>query len=352
MLSLAEIAQRAQGRVVGDDQTVISGVGSLAHARSGDLTHFSNPRFKAQLRATKASAVLLSESAVADCPVVAVVVDHPQFAFAQIVAAFDKREQTLIGIHATAQIDASVQLGKDVRIGPFVEVGAHCVIGDRVELCTHVCIGAHSHVGEDSSIRANTVIYHDVRLGARCSVHGNTTIGADGFGIVADGQGQLQEIPQVGRVIIGDDVLIGASSTIDRGAIDDTVIEDNVKIDDQVHIGHNCQIGAHSILCGRVALGGSVSLGKYCVLAGAVGIVGDGPVALTDGVQVGAMTYVGRDISEPGRYSGSTLHTDNRTWRRNALRFNELDALAKRLRRVEEVIDNKSSTRTKPFNAN
>ncbi|MCY4129438.1 MAG: UDP-3-O-(3-hydroxymyristoyl)glucosamine N-acyltransferase [Gammaproteobacteria bacterium] len=339
MLSLAEIAQRTQGRVIGDELTCISGVGSLANARQGDLTYLSNQRYRGQLQATKAAAVLLAEQNVSNCPIPAIVVTNPQLAFAQIAVEFDKRERIETGIDSTARIDPTAQLGRNLRIGPNVNVGAHSVLSDGVELCANVCIGAFTSVGLDTSIRENVVVYHDVRIGARCTIHANTSIGVDGFGIVADDEGQLQEVPQVGRVQIGDDVLVGASVTIDRGTIDDTIIHDNVKIDDQVHIAHNCVVGAHSIMCGRSSLAGSVTLGEYCVLAGGVGIAGEGPVSIAGGVEIGAMTFVSRDITEPGRYSGSTLHTDNRTWRRNALRLNELDSMAKRLRRIEQICE-------------
>lgn len=339
MLSLAEIAQRTHGRVIGDELICISGIGSLANAQPGDLTFLSNLRYRAQLQATEASAVLISEQSVMNCPIPAIVVRNPQLAFAQIAVEFEKREKVALGVHSSAHIDSTARLGNDLRVGPNVNVGAHSELADGVELCANVCIGAHSSIGRNTSIRENAVVYHDVRIGARCTIHANTSIGADGFGIAADDEGQLHEVPQVGRVQIGDDVLVGASVTVDRGAIDDTVIHDNVKIDDQVHIGHNCVVGAHSILCGRSSLAGSVTLGEYCVLAGGVGIAGEGPLSIAGGVEIGAMTFVSRDITDPGRYSGSTLHTDNRTWRRNMLRLNELDAMAKRLRRVEKILE-------------
>ena len=351
MLSLAEIAQRTQGRVIGDKLVCISGVGSLANARKGDLTYLSNQRYRAQLQTTNASAVLLSDRNVANCPIPAIVVTNPQLAFAQIAVEFDRREKVAAGIDSTAQIDSTARLGNDLRIGPNVHVGSHCQVSDGVELCANVCIGAYSTIGRHTSIRENVVVYHDVQIGEGCTIHANTSIGADGFGITADEKGQLQEVPQVGRVRIGDDVLIGAGVTIDRGAIDDTIVHDNVKIDDQVHIAHNCVVGAHSIMCGRSSLAGSVTLGEHCVLAGGVGIAGEGPVSIAGGVEIGAMTFVSRDITKPGRYSGSTLHTDNRTWRRNVLRLNELDSMAKRLRRVEEKLKDDVSDEVRPSSA-
>lgn len=338
MFSLDQIAGLIDGRVVGDESIKISGVSSLLNAKDGDLAQYSNVRYRAQLTNTQASAVILKDSAVDDCPVAAIVVQEPQLAFAKVAATFDRRSLTPEGIDATAVIDTSATIGTDVRIGPYVTIGPKVVIASGVELCAHASIGAHSSVGEDSSIRENTVLYHDVRVGRRCVLHANVVIGTDGFGIVADEKGNLSQVPQVGGVTIGDDVLIGSSSTVDRGTLDDTVIDDDVKIDDQVHIAHNCFVGKHSILCGRVSLAGSVTIGQHCVLAGAVGVAGEGPVTIADGVQIGAMTFVSRDITEPGRYSGSTIHTTNRAWRRNVLRFNELDAIAKRLAALERHV--------------
>lgn len=342
-LTLAELAAHVEGQVVGDDQVNISGVGSLARAKTGEISHYSNQRFKAQLEATKASAIVLDANSIAICPASSVVVANPQFAFAQIAALFDRRIRTPVGIHPTAKIDSSAQIGKDVRFGPNVQISAHCHIDDGVELCANVCIGAYSVVGAETCVRENVVLYHDVRVGERCLIHSNTTIGSDGFGIVPDERGMLHDIPQVGGVRIGSDVSIGSSCSVDRGAIDDTVIHDNVKLDNQVHIGHNCEIGEHSILCGRTGLAGSVTIGTYCVLAGSVGVAGDGPLTITDGVEIGAMTFVSRDIDKPGRYSGATLHTDNAVWRRNMLRLNELDALAKRIKKLETTLAKQTS---------
>ena len=209
MISLAAIALRMQGQVIGDEEIVITGVGSLQHAKAGDLAYYANARYKPQLLNTKASAVLLTQDVAADCPVAAVVVGNPQLAFAQLARDFDKRSRVPMGIHATAQIDATATLGERVRIGPNVEVGAHSTIGDDVELGANVNVGAHSSIGNATALRANVVIYHDVHIGANCTIHSNATLGAEGFGIFPDDAGILQEIPQVGRVLIGDDVLIG-----------------------------------------------------------------------------------------------------------------------------------------------
>ena len=184
-------------------------------------------------------------------------------------------------------------------------------------------------------VHPNACIYHGVRIGERCVIHSGAVIGADGFGFTPGETGELVEIAQLGGVTLGDDVVVGACSTIDRGALADTVVHDGVKIDNQVQIGHNCEIGEHTLICGAVGLAGSTRIGRHCALAGGAGVAGDGPVEICDYVQVGVVTTITRSITEPGVYSGGVLHNTNRRWRRNALRFNQLDELARRIARLE-----------------
>ncbi len=184
----------------------------------------------------------------------------------------------------------------------------------------------------------NVVLGADVRLGARSVVHSGAVIGADGFGFVPDDQGRLQAIAQLGGVQIGEDVSIGACTSIDCGAIEDTVIEDGVKIDNQVQIGHNCRIGAHTIVCGCVGIVGSTVIGRHCVLAGGAGVGGDRPINICDHVTITGMTLVSTTLTEPGVYSGGVLHNTSRQWKRNALRFQKLDELNRRVARLEKAL--------------
>ena len=194
-------------------------------------------------------------------------------------------------------------------------------------------------IGTDTVVMPGAVLYHGVRVGARCMIHSGAVIGADGFGFAPDAKGHLQPIAQIGGVRLGDDVNVGSCTTIDRGTIEDTVVGDGVKIDNQVQIGHNCQIGDHTVICGCVGMVGSTVVGRNCMIGGAVGMAGDGPIRLTDGVMVSAMTHVSRSIEEPGLYSGGVLHDKSARWKRNALRFGEIDQLAKRLARLEKKTD-------------
>ncbi len=341
MYSLEEVAQRIGAEIVGDPATRLERLGSITDAGPGDLTHLSNSQYRKYLKDTGASAVILSGSDLDSCRTNALVVQNPGFAYAIASKMFDDRPRVPLGISDRAEIHPTATIGNDVRIGPFVVIEADVELGERVEIGPNCRVGAGSTLGAQTVLAGSVFIYHNVRLGQRCVVHANSVIGADGFGIEPDQQGKLETVAQVGGVTIGNDVLIGASNTIDRGAINDTIIEDGVKLDDQVHIGHNCKVGAHSMLCGCTGLGGSVTIGRHCVLAGGVGVAGTGPLSIADGVQVGAMTYVSRSIDQPGAYQGAALHTPLTKWRRNMMRLTELDELAKRLGRLERKLGDK-----------
>ncbi|MCY4655683.1 MAG: UDP-3-O-(3-hydroxymyristoyl)glucosamine N-acyltransferase [Gammaproteobacteria bacterium] len=338
MYTVGQIADHIDGYVVGNRSVKISSIGSIHSANSGQIAHLSNPQYRQYLASTNASAVILTESDQAQCPTVAVVVDHPYVAYAKTSQLFDKRPRVPIGVHETAFIDASANLGEDVRIGPFVTVGAESNIGDRVEIFDHASIGGGCSIGADTVLKSHVTLSHDIHVGDRCLLMEGCVIGSNGFGYASEGNQRNEPIAQLGGVRIGNDVDVGAKTTIDRGALEDTVIGNLVKMDDQVHIGHNCQIGDRTIICGCAGMAGSVTIGKDCMIGGGVGIAGDGPLELTDMVYVSAMTFVSRSIDKPGIYSGHTLHSSNSKWRRNAIRLNDLDALHKKVDRLERQI--------------
>ena len=220
------------------------------------------------------------------------------------------------GVDASARIDRTVTIAPSAAVGPGVVIGAECEIGPDVRIYANVIVGERCQIGKGVVLMSGAILSSDVRLGARSIVHSGAVIGSDGFGFTPDEKGHLQAIAQLGGVNIGEEVSIGACTSIDRGAIDDTVIEDGVKIDNQVQIGHNCRIGAHSIICGCVGIVGSTTIGRHCVLAGGVGVGGDGPITICDQVVLTGTTYVASSISEPGVYSSGVLHTASRQWKR------------------------------------
>ena len=344
--TLAFLADRVAGRVVGDATLEVSGLGALASAGPGTITHLSSAGYRRFLADTRACAVILAEEDLPGCPVPAIVVAKPYLAFARISQLFEDVPAPAPGIHATACVDPSARIGSHVRMGPHVVIGEGAALGSHVTIGANSFIGARCRLGDGVRLEPNVVVYHGVRIGARTVIHSGAVIGADGFGFTPDERGVLEPIAQVGAVTIGDDVSIGAATTIDRGAIDDTVIGNGVKIDNQVQIGHNCVVGDHTVICGCVGMAGSTTIGRHCVLAGGVGIAGDGPVSIADRVMVGAMTHVMRSIERAGVYSGGVPAAPNRQWRRNALRFADLDAISRRVSRIERRLRDGASLRS------
>jgi UDP-3-O-[3-hydroxymyristoyl] glucosamine N-acyltransferase len=302
------------------------------------LSHLSSAAYRPHLATTRAAAVILREDDLSLWHGPALVVRNPYLTFARATQLFARSPDLDAGVHATADVHPSAQVGADARFGPGVVVAAGARIGPRVRLYANAVVGEDCEIGEDSLLMPNTVLYARVRLGARCVIHSGAVIGADGFGFTPDETGHLVAIAQLGGVTIGNDVSIGACTSIDRGALEDTVVEDGVKIDNQVQIGHNCHIGAHTVICGCVGIVGSTRIGRHCVLAGGVGIGGGAPIELCDRVVVSGMTHVSASITEPGVYSGGVLHGHNRQWKKNALRFQRLDELHRRLVRLERAL--------------
>ena len=326
---LGDLAERLSGQVVGDADVAISGLGALPSARPGQLTHLSKAAYRQDLPHTQASAVILRRRDLALCPTNAIVVADPYFAFALASRLWERVPQLDAGIHASARVDASAVIDAAARIGPGVSIGARTAVAGDVAIHANAVVGARCRLDEGARIMANATLYDDVKVGARSVVHANAVLGADGFGFARGSDGALAPIAQLGGVTIGRDVSIGAATTIDRGAIEDTLIEDGVKIDNQVQIGHNCRIGADSVICGCVGIVGSTEIGRGCVLAGMVGVGGDQPIRICDGVTINGCTHVSRSITEPGTYSGGVLHNAATAWKRNALRFQNLDGLAR-----------------------
>ena len=341
-VTLEELAELAEAELSGNGGRIIRGVGSLEAAGPGEISHLSSAAYRPLLKSTQAGAVILSPGDAHLWVGDKLVVSNPYLAFARISQRFEKQPELRVGVHEhaavagsariddTAAIAAGAVIGERVRIGPGVHIHAHAVVGDDCAL------------EENVTLMANVVLYRDVRIGARSIVHSGAVIGADGFGFTPDARGKLVAVAQLGGVRIGADVSVGASTTIDRGTIDHTVIGDGVKIDNQVQVGHNVQIGAHSVICGCVGIVGSTRIGRHVVLAGGVGIGGDGPIEICDQVVVSGMTHVSASIREPGIYSGGVIHSPTRKWKRNALRLLKLDDLFRRVARLEKIHREKS----------
>lgn len=331
-LPLAELADHISARLVGDPGTLITGIATLQDAQPGQLAFLANPKYRKYLSTTRASAVIMSADQATDFSGNALLLDNPYHGYALLTALFAKGPQIRQGVHPTAVVDDQVTLGDGASIGPKVIIEAGAVIGRDVVVAAGSFIGAGSVIGDSSHIHANVSIYHDCRIGKRAILHSGVVVGADGFGF-APHQGQWTKIHHLAGVTLGDDVELGAGTCVDRGALSDTLIEDGVKTDNMVQIAHGVKIGAHTVIAGCTAIAGSTEIGAHCVIAGGVGIVGH--ITIAEKVTITAMTLVTRSIREPGSYSSGTPMSTTREWRKQAVRFGQLDDLAQRLKSLE-----------------
>jgi UDP-3-O-[3-hydroxymyristoyl] glucosamine N-acyltransferase len=324
----ADLAERYGLELRGDGQVRVEGVGTLARATAGQLAFLSNSRYRAQLADSAASVVVLRGEDAEDARGTTLVAKDPYAAFAKIAALFEHQPARPSGIHPSAVIDPTAKVDPSAHVGAFVSIGAGSSVAEGAIIGPHCVIGDHCVVGAGCELVARVTLVVRVRLGQRVLIHPGAVLGADGFGLAMDA-GHWIKVPQLGGVVVGNDCEIGANTTIDRGALDDTVLEDDVRLDNQIQIGHNVHIGAHTAMAGCSAAAGSARIGRYCLICGAAGVLG--PLEICDRVVVTAMSLVTSSIREPGEYSSGTPLTDNRTWRKNAARFKQLDALARRV---------------------
>jgi UDP-3-O-[3-hydroxymyristoyl] glucosamine N-acyltransferase len=327
--TLGELAKRFGLTCRGDDGQVISGVGTLATARAGQIAFLANPVYRKQLMNTQAAAVVLRESDALHCPTTCLIAADPYVAFAKIAALFEPRPKRVPGAHASAVVAVDARVDASACIGPHVSIGARSIVEAGVLIGPCCVIGEDCIVGQGSELVANVTLVTRVRLGRNVRIHPGAVIGADGFGLAMD-SGRWIKVPQLGGVRIGDDCEIGANTCIDRGAIEDTVLEEDVRLDNQVQIGHNVVIGAHTAMAGCVAVAGSTRFGRYCLIGGGAGFVGH--IEIADKVMVTAMSLVTHSLTEAGEYSSGTPIQPNRDWRRNAARFKHLDELARKMK--------------------
>ena len=313
-LTLGQIASRLGGRVAGNAETLVAQVGSLEHATAQQITFFSDPKLKAKLAATRAGAVIVDARSEALTSLPRIVCDKPYVYFARVSQLFNPATRQAIGVHPSAVVAPGAHLGARVSIGPG------CVIGEGVQ------------IGDDTCLYPRVVVYPGCTLGARVVVHAGVVIGSDGFGIADDG-GRWVKIPQIGGVRVGDDVEIGANCTIDRGALQDTVIEEGVKLDNLIQIGHNVRIGAHTAIAACVGIAGSTDIGKHCMIGGAAMI--GGHLKIADKVTISGGTAVPSSILEPGTYTALFPIEEKGAWARTAVLVRRLGELAERVKALE-----------------
>ena len=334
--SLKEIAAHFGGLILGNPETTVNQVATLENAQAGHLAFLANIKYRPQLSATRASAVIVgaSDKEVTDLP--RIVCENPYVYFAKVSALLNPVVTFVPGIHPSAVIAEGACIDPTAHVGPHVVIGTNSKVGAGCVIMEGCSIGTGVSIGINTRLYPNVVVYHNCILGSRLVAHSGVVIGGDGFGIAMD-EGRWLKIPQIGRVVIGDDVDIGANTTIDRGAIDDTVIEEGVKLDNQIQIAHNVRVGAHTAIAACVGIAGSASVGRHCRIGGGTGILGHTQIA--DNVEISSFTMIGKSIREPGNYTGIFPFSSHEVWRKNAAQLRHLDDLADKIKALQQEIE-------------
>jgi UDP-3-O-[3-hydroxymyristoyl] glucosamine N-acyltransferase len=334
--SIGELSRQLGGELIGDPQAEVTRIAPLETAGADAISFLSNPRYQQQLASSAAGCVIVGPALrdAAAARGAAIVCADPYLAFARLTQwwAAQSRLPVLPGVHASAVVEPGALIAADASIGPLAYIGAAARIDSGAVVGSHCSIGAGAWVGAHSRLKAHVTLAEDCRIGQRAIVHGGAVIGADGFGF-APSEGRWEKIEQLGAVVIGDDVEIGANTCIDRGALEDTVLEDGVKLDNLVQIGHNVRIGAHSAFAGCVGVAGSARIGRHCTAGGGAIILGH--LEIVDHVHISAATVISRSIRQPGQYSGMFPFDDNASWEKNAATLRQLHQMRDRLRALE-----------------
>ncbi|WP_413737239.1 UDP-3-O-(3-hydroxymyristoyl)glucosamine N-acyltransferase [Sodalis sp. RH21] len=331
-IRLADLAQQLDAQLHGDGDLVITGIASMGSAKAGHITFLADSRFREKLSSCQAVAVVVTEADLPYCQCAALVVKNPYLTYAKMAQIMDTTPAAAEHIASSAVISPEAQLGKQVAVGANAVIESGVVLGDNVVIGPGCFIGKNTKIGAGTQLWANVTVYHEVRIGAMCLIQSGTVIGADGFGYAND-RGNWVKIPQLGTVEIGDRVEIGACTTIDRGALDDTVIGNGVIIDNQCQIAHNVVIGDNTAVAGGVIMAGSLKIGRYCMIGGASVI--NGHMEICDKVTITGMGMVMRPITEPGVYSSGIPLQPNKVWRKTAALVLNISEISKRLKAIE-----------------
>jgi UDP-3-O-[3-hydroxymyristoyl] glucosamine N-acyltransferase len=332
--TLKALADYLRAPYVGNADVVVSAIANLAKATPSELSFLSKKQFAHFLESTQAGIVIVQKDIRTERAMNAILVDDPYLAYAQVSGLFSDRIAGKQGIHPRATVHETAIIAESAIIGANCVVGAHTIIGEHTELLPGVVVGDHCIIGKRCLLHANAVLYYGVTLADSVIIHSSTVIGSDGFGFAPSAAG-WEKIHQLGGVVIGNNVEIGSCTSIDRGAIDDTIIEDGVIIDNQVHIAHNVRIGKGTAIAGCVGIAGSTTIGAHCTMGGFVAI--NGHLQIADNVHFNGGSVVTKSISEPGHYSSGTLVQDVKTWRRNAVRFGQLDEWVDKIKKIERA---------------
>lgn len=333
--TLGELAVRFGCTLKGDPQIQVSHVATLERAEPTAVTFLANPRYRRYLAQTRAGAVVLDPKFAADAPGAALLSTNPYATYARIAAVLHPPRAMASGVHPAAIVDAGAVIDSSASIGAGAVVETDVVIGARAVVGPGCVLMRGAGIGADTRLVANVTLCEGVQIAERCLLHPGVVVGADGFGLAPEA-GRWLKVPQVGSVHIGADVEIGANTTIDRGAIEDTVIAEGVKLDNQIQIGHNVKIGAHTVIAGCSGISGSTSIGARCMLAGMVGVAGH--LTICDDVVVTGQSFVSGSIHKPGYYSSGVPAEEASRFRKNAARFYQLDEIARQVRKLRNAV--------------
>jgi UDP-3-O-[3-hydroxymyristoyl] glucosamine N-acyltransferase len=334
-VSLGLLAVRHGCELRGDPERVVERVATLSGADGRAVAFLANPAYRSQLAATRAGAVILAPAEAPACPVDALITRDPYLVYARVAAELHPPPPDPPGVHPTAVVGPGATVPASCQVGPGVVLGRDVVLGERVVLAPRTVLGDGVSIGAGTRLMPGVTIHAGVRIGERCVLHAGVVVGSDGFGFAPERGGGYVKVPQLGGVTVGNDVEIGANTTIDRGAIDDTVIGDGVKLDNQIQVGHNVRIGEHTVIAAQTGISGSTTIGARCTIGGQAGFAGH--IVVADDVVIGGGTAVTGSIRTAGVYAGGGTPADQiQRWRRNVARFGQLDELARRLHAIEK----------------
>jgi UDP-3-O-[3-hydroxymyristoyl] glucosamine N-acyltransferase len=334
-LSIEEIVSRLGGESRGDGGVYIEQVAPLERAHQGQIGFVAHPKYRKALETTQAAAVIVPVALADATELPRIVVRDPYLYFAQVAQLLNPQRSPYAGIHASAVVMSP--LPDSICVAPLAFIGEDCSIGEHVVIGPGCVVERGSHIGEHTVLHANVVVYENSIIGRRCILHSGCVIGSDGFGFAPKRDGSWEKIPQIGRVVIGDDVEIGANTVVDRGALDDTVIENGVKLDNLIQIAHNCRVGENSAMAAFAGMAGSSTLGKRVRVGGQAGIMGH--IDVCDDVVVSARSFVSKSVNEKGMYTSVIASQPHHEWLRNAVHFKHLDEMADRIRALEKKFD-------------
>ncbi|MES2355713.1 MAG: UDP-3-O-(3-hydroxymyristoyl)glucosamine N-acyltransferase [Pseudomonadota bacterium] len=336
VVTLEELGRRLGAEVIGDGSIQLVGINTLEHAGPGEISFLSNSKYKKFLASTKASAVIVGTGERDIIALPHLISRNPYLCFARVTSLFHPPVLPQPGIHPSAVVEPGASVAASASVGPFAYIADGAIIRKHCIIESHVSIGRGVVIGESTRIYPRVVIYADCEIGQRVILHAGVVIGADGFGLAQD-EGRWVKIPQIGRVVIGDDVEIGANTTIDRGALEDTVVEEGVKLDNQIQVGHNVRIGAHTAIAGCVGIAGSAKIGRHCTIGGSAGILGH--LEICDNAHVSAFTLITKSIKTPGQYTSQLPVMSHEEWLKSASHIKSLDRLAEKIKRLQQRVD-------------